>query len=150
MVCRKASRWTTFWLLMAISFSTGAVLSAPLCITLQSEWFVWLVSIGINGILGMAFTYVYIRKSKNKKELFMLSPEDVVIDIITCMDKQRTEFPNDNEVTLTMSTEKGDFYLSYAAYKSILIGDKLAYVNIFGIDIAYPLKCWEIEGVIER
>ena len=75
-------------------------------------------------------------------------PAKIQLSLINCTDMQYYNVggPEDPVTIYKLYSDCGNYLIDSEAHKKINKGDKLAFIRIKDYCIAFPLKCWEIEG----
>lgn len=146
LVLKKAGGVNIFWLLMAVTFSAPVIPCLILFIAMNVEWFWYVIFVGVYGVLEGVFTYVFIQTEKERKKLIKSIPAEIKLSLINCTDVQCDDLSDPETTIYQLFSDCGNYRIYSDAYKKLNKGDKLAFVRIKDYCLAFPLKCWEIEG----
>lgn len=146
LVLKKAGGVDIFWLLMSVGFSAPVIPCLILFIAMDAEWFCYVIFVGVYGVVGGVFTYVFIQTEKGRKKFIKSIPAEIKLSLINCIDVEYDDVSDPETTIYQLFSDRGNYRIYSDAYKKLNKGDKLAFVRIKDYCLAFPLKCWEIEG----
>lgn len=138
----------------ASSFIIPIIFSLPMVVFLLLTIYVgWMFLIGVLGFgfFGGLFTWMEIdTEIQRRKKLKKAINKDFSISFFerTCTKKQWGEYGSEHiSVVYQLFFGGVNYHVSKKAYDSININDRMMFVRVDGeeLNVAYPLKCWDIE-----
>ena len=133
---------------LAIVFTLPAVVFLVLAINVA--W-IFLIFAVVFAIFGGLLTWMAIdTEVQRRKKLKNAINKDIIISIFerTCTKKQWGEYGSEHiSVVYQLFFGGVNYHVSKKAYDSININDRMMFVRADGeeLNVAYPLKCWDIE-----